>query len=226
MTRPKPLTEREIRAKCQAIITAGVRHAYEAALSGLSDLEARLGLEIVEPVMAAAFSESIESRCQVLGIVTNGVPDVGRFIPHERHAFALLPATIPLQTLFDSSQFHAVMARRVRTYLTARARWDREQAGAVYRRVATTDQVGNFVFMLWATAVIVQRRVEANAAIGRACPICRDGVLRHLESGRSAVYTCGHLESLNDFGDSGIFRASQQQMFAQVSTILGNGGSQ
>ena len=222
MTVAKPMTEHRIRATCRAMIAAGVQRAYRTALADLEGLEKRPGLEAAGPVMVAVFSESIEQGCAALGAVEDGLPDVARFEPNER-AFALLPAMVPVEARIEARRIHRVMARRVREFIAARAAGEIDRADAVYRQIAESAQIGNFVFMLWATALIVRRYVDAAATLGRACPTCRDGVLQHLTPGEPATYTCGHREQLSDTADPAAFQVSRQKMWDQVATILGGG---
>jgi hypothetical protein len=187
----EPVTEAQIRVTCQAMIAARDRRAYHAALADFEGLHVRPGLQVAGPVMVATFSESIEVGCAALGAMKNGLPDVTRFEPNEG-AIEFLPGSKPARV--EARCVHRAMARRVREFVGARAAGDGDRVDALYHQLAKTVQVSNFVFMLWATAMVVRRYVDAGIVIGRACPVCGSGVLEHFARGEPLIYTCGHLD--------------------------------
>lgn len=219
---PEPMTEHAIHARCRAIIGAGVRRAYDAALADFERLVDGVGVELAGPVMAAAFSQAIQHGCAVLGAVRDGLPDVARFEPNE-HAFALLPPAVPVQARIEAWRIHRVMARRAREFVGARAAGDAAAMGVAYDRAAASEGVRNFLFMLWATAMVVQRAVDAAAAVGNTCPTCQAGAGGNCAAGEPAARSCGHVGARGDAVDLAAFEAGRQKMWDQVSAILRDG---
>ncbi|MFP3964186.1 hypothetical protein SMC26_17840 [Actinomadura fulvescens] len=152
----------QIRAECEAVIMSGVFGGYDAALGYFARVKAVPGMAVVGPVMAETFADAIQRSATAAGAVLHsGVADVRRFLPSERHAYARLPAGIPLETRLQGRGIHRAMQRHAHAYVTARARGEDERASAVLNRLSE-DQLGQLVFMLWATAMQAARAALAH----------------------------------------------------------------
>ncbi|GAA2635452.1 hypothetical protein GCM10010411_88090 [Actinomadura fulvescens] len=147
----------QVRAECEALIMAGVSGAVEGPLRYFERVKVAPGWAVAGPVMAEVFADAIQRDAVAAGVVIAGVADVGRLAPSERHGYARLMALgIPAGTRVKGRRIHRAMLRHARTYVKARARGSHDEAGAILSRMGE-EQLGQLVFMLWATALQARR---------------------------------------------------------------------
>ncbi|GAA2626772.1 hypothetical protein GCM10010411_74710 [Actinomadura fulvescens] len=213
------MTKDQIYARCQAAVAAGARYAFDDACDDLFELTAGPAGHARGPVVAAAFSDSIQHGCQTLGALTDdGLPDVARFEPAERGLFFRLPASLPPQAIDQVRRIYQLTVHDVRTFVTARAAGDLTEADQIYQRVTAAGHLANFVFQLWATASIIHRHVQTQTA-GRPGPACDRGT-PHLRTGQSAGCTCGPLHEPNTNSNTASFASARRQILHRLAALL------
>ncbi|GAA2639259.1 hypothetical protein SMC26_40900 [Actinomadura fulvescens] len=154
----------QLGAECEALIMAGVSGAVEGPLRYFERVKVAPGWAVAGPVMAQAFADVIQRDAVTAGVVIAGVADVARLAPSERHGYARVMALgISAGTRVKARGIHRVMLRHARAYVKARARGSHDEADAVLNRMGE-EQLGQLVFMLWATAMQARRQALADTA--------------------------------------------------------------
>ncbi|MFP3967147.1 hypothetical protein SMC26_32940 [Actinomadura fulvescens] len=135
----------------------GVSGAVEGPLRYFARVKVAPGWAVAGPVMAEVFADAIQRDAVAAGVVIAGVADLARLAPSERRGYARVMALgISAGTRLKARGIHRVMLRHARVYVKARARGCHEDAGAVLNRMGE-EQLGQLVFMLWATAMQARR---------------------------------------------------------------------